>query len=118
LLDQNGKTFTVKYLKEAFLLTQKYLSGEEVKVTKTLPFALVGGLPRFVPGNLRRKLRKGDQDAIRLVLTSLAIFRIFKCPGTLKTSTITDPFKGEREVLDSFEVSQALKSVFGFQKSS
>lgn len=116
LLDQNGKTFTVKYLKEAFLLTQKYLSGEEVKVTKTLPFALVGGLPRFIPGNLRKKLRKGDQDAIRLVLTSLAIFRIFKCPGILKTSTITDPFKGERETLDSFEISQALKSVFGFQK--
>lgn len=103
----------MKYLKECLLLTQKFVAGERVVVTKTIPLSLVGGLPRIIPGPLRASVRKGDPNVIRLVLSAFAVFRILKCPGILKTETITDPFKGVSETLPDYEVSLALNSLFG-----
>lgn len=95
------------------MLTQKYISGEKVRVTETLPFSLVGGLPRIIPGPFRKLIREGDQNVIRLVLTALSLFRILRCPGNLKLETITKPFTGLSEELPSYELSRVLRSMFG-----
>jgi len=99
------------------LIVQKFVSGTYVNSTNEFPLALVGGLPRIIPGPFRNEIRKGDPVVIRMVLSSLAVFRIIKCPGHLKLETITDPFKGISETLPDYEVSQALRSLFGGPKS-
>lgn len=99
------------------MCVQKYVAGVNVEATNAFPLALTGGLPRIIPGPLRSEIRKGNPEVIRMVLTALAVFRIIKCPGNLKLGTITDPFKGISEVLPDYEVSLALKSVFGVRHS-
>jgi hypothetical protein len=111
--DKNGSTFLVKYLKESYLIIQKYVSNTNVDSTNEFPLGLKGGLPRIIPGPLRSKIREGNPLVIRGVLTMFAVFRIIKCPGNLKLSTITDPFKGSSQVLPDYEVSQVLRSLFG-----
>nr|UPW42134.1 MAG: putative RNA dependent RNA polymerase [Guangxi sediment mito-like virus 2] len=113
--DKNGSTFLVKYLKECYLIVQLYVSGNKVE-TVNHPLSLTGGLPRIIPGPLRSEIRKGNPLIIRGVLTALALFRIIKCPGNLKLSTITDPFKGISSTLVDYEVSLALRSLFGSVK--
>lgn len=89
------------------------MSGAKVDSTNEFPLGLTGGLPRIIPGPLRSKIREGSPLVIRGVLTMFAVFRIIKCPGNLKLSTITDPFKGSSQVLPDYEVSQVLRSLFG-----
>jgi len=107
----------VSYLKTCFLLVQKYTSGNNVESTNGFPLSLVGGLPRIIPGPLRSEIRKDNPVVIRMVLTSLAVFRIIKCPGKLKLETITGPFTGISETLPDYELSRALRSIFGRAKS-
>jgi len=95
------------------LKVQLYVSGTKVTPTQGVPLALKGGLPRIIPGPLRKEIRLGNPLVIRAVLTSLAVFRIIKCEGTLKLSSITDPFKGSSPVLPDYEISLALRSLFG-----
>lgn len=62
------------------------------------------GLPLIIPGPLRLLMETGDSRCIRVVLTLLSIFRIFKFPSEPKLATITDPFKGISETLHTTEV--------------
>lgn len=90
---KSGSLFLVRYLKEAHLVVQKYVSQEVMEVS-SFPLGIVSGLPSIIPGSLRLDIKAGDRNAIRGCLAFLAIFRVLKVPSTLKLQTITDPFTG------------------------
>lgn len=83
------------YLKEAYRLTTKTLSGEYGLTSNSEPrVASRRGLPLIIPGHLRLLLEKRDRKIIKVVLTLLSIYRILSAKPKLKLSTITDPFNG------------------------
>jgi len=104
----------VDYLKEAFRLTLKAISGNPETHKSVVRVATRRGLPLIIPSGLRLLIRKQDPRAIRLVLTVLSSYRVIKCPPKYKINTITDPFKGESEVLLDKEVFNALE-VFDYK---
>nr|UPW42105.1 MAG: putative RNA dependent RNA polymerase [Inner Mongolia sediment mitovirus 2] len=106
----SGTQFQVKYLKEAYLIVQKFVSGQNMNVS-SYPIGIVAGLPSIIPGNLRLLLRRRDPVAIRGCLAFLSIFRILKVPTVLKLQTITDPFKGISESLPALEIGRVFKSL-------
>jgi len=93
---RHGPTTTVKYLKSSTLAIQKAIAGypldslRELEPNLPLP-RLQNGLPRFIPIEDRRAIRRGNTDVIRWWLTCYSIYRIIRIPGTLKLSTITNP---------------------------
>jgi hypothetical protein len=95
----SGSLYTVKYLKEATRLVQKYVSGEIVVSSMDAGLGISGGIPKIVPGDLRLLIRSRDQQTIRAVLSILGLFRILRCTSKLKLETITDPFKGKSSEL-------------------
>lgn len=107
LLDTNGVKFTTEYLKECYRLAQHYLSGHASSTPLDSGGPRVAsrrGLPLIIPGPLRLKFEAMDKMCIRIVLSILSIFRIFKYPGVLKLETITNPFSGIAETLHPAEV--------------
>lgn len=91
---RHGPSTTVKYLKSSTLAIQKYIAGSaisslrEIEPTLMLP-RLANGLPRYIPIEDRRSIRRGNSEVIQWWLTLFSIYRIIKIPGTLKLSTIT-----------------------------
>jgi hypothetical protein len=94
LIDINGKSFTVQYLKESVRIYQHYLAGEPVHLSKGVPIGLSGGLPTIIPGKLRLEIKRNNRDVIKCVFTLLSVYRIMKVEGKLSLETITSPFKG------------------------
>lgn len=87
-----------KFLKAATVSVQQSLGGHRVRDVGLLGARVARtqrGLPRFIPAQLRKRIRAGDPTAIRMILTLLNVYRIFKFPGTLKLQTITNPFMGK-----------------------
>jgi hypothetical protein len=90
----SGMRFTVIYLKACFVLLQQSLGGQclpdvgpfGARVSRTR-----GGLPRAIPSLHRERIRKGEKLIVRLWLSLFSLYRILDIPGTVKTSTITDP---------------------------
>lgn len=89
------------YLEETVRLYQQFLAGQPVYLSKGIPVGLVGGLPRILPGSLRRCIRRGDPIAIKATFSILSVYRIMDIPGVLKLNTITDPFKGQTSTFPS-----------------
>nr|WPH57537.1 putative RNA-dependent RNA polymerase [Rhizoctonia solani mitovirus 127] len=87
-----------KFLKTASVSLQQSLGGHIVRDNGAISGARVsktnGGLPRFIPAQIRIRVRANDTTMIRVLLTLLSIYRIFTFPGTLKLQTITGAFKG------------------------
>lgn len=93
---KHGATTTVKYLKASTLAIQKAIAGTPLDSLRalepTLPLPrLQNGLPRFIPIEDRRAIRRGNPDVIRFWLTLYSVYRIIRIPGVLKLKTITDP---------------------------
>jgi hypothetical protein len=105
----SGPTFTVKYLKEATRIVQKFISGQPQLVSLGVSVSLVNGLPKLVPGPLRKLIRQGDMLTIRAVLTVLSLYKLLDCRPNLKLNSITDPFNGVSKVLHPMLVQRALK---------
>lgn len=102
LLKTNGSTFTVSYLKECVRLCNHAVAGQPTFCPQEGGGPRVAsrrGFPLIIPGSLRLRMEAMDAVTIKIVLTILSVFRIMKCEGVLKTSTITDPFKGLTEEL-------------------
>jgi hypothetical protein len=109
LLKKSGPTFTVKYLKEAMRVTQKFIAGQPQVASIGVSVSLVNGLPKLVPGPLRGLIRAGDQLTIRATLTVLTLYKLLDCRPNLKINSITDPFTGFSKTINPIWVKEALK---------
>jgi len=94
LTKRHGQVYMVKYLKHSTLAIQKFIAGNPLSSLKeldNLPFPrLANGLPRFIPIDDRKAIRRGDANIIRFWISLYSIYRIISIPGILKLSTITD----------------------------
>jgi len=105
----HGMNHVVKYLKACQLCIQKCIAGEPVNSLKELAGpgvypSLRTNLPKFIPKADRSLIRSQNIQIIRFYLTLFSIYRILYIPGTLKLSTITDPFKGSEHSLQTILV--------------
>jgi hypothetical protein len=110
ILRKSGTLFLVRYLKEAHLVVQKYVS-QEYMYKSTYPLGITAGLPSIIPGSIRLQLKKKDPVAIRGVLAFLSVFRVLKVPSILKLETITDPFKGISDSIPNLELGRVFTTL-------
>lgn len=100
LINVNGKTFTVQYLKESHRLVSKTLSGELTRSSDEPRVATRRGLPLIIPGELRLLLEGGNAPSmVRAVLTLLTSYRVMPAAPKLKLETITASFSGLTKTL-------------------
>lgn len=106
LQKEHGSTFTIKWLKAGYVAIQKELGQNGMTTLRdidpSLPLPrLAGRLPRIIPVSDRNSIKNGDVTVIRFWSSLFNLYRILKCDGALKISTITAPFSGNEEVLAS-----------------
>jgi len=92
-----GVVFVVKYLKAAQVLLMQSVGSHRILDSAQLGVRVKRsrrGIPLVIPAAHRQRIRDGDVVVIRAWLTLFGMYRILYFPGSLKTSTITDPFKG------------------------
>lgn len=130
--NKSGVTFAIKYWSEVLRLTVQYLDPRaQVLYDKATYVArhkgkirlnTFNGLPKILPlpvkfllrdikcGLFRGSLPRGQLIQLKLVLTMLSWFRAAS-PKYSKTNfgTITNPFVGVSETLDTTELVEALK---------
>lgn len=112
LIKCSGKSFTTTYLKEAFRITVKFISGEKERNTlDELRMGLSYGLPKILPSALRNFIRSRDRKETKAILTILSIYRIIKSSPKLKLETITAPYTGVDSPLSSWEIYNFARSV-------
>lgn len=104
----HGSKHVVQYLKGSHLAIQKFAAGEPVNSLKELlgPGVyprLASGLPKFIPLADRSMMRNKTPSIFRFYMTLFSLYRILDCPKQLKLSTITKPFDGSLEFLNSLE---------------
>lgn len=103
----HGSKSTVAWLKASLVAIQKEL-GQDRLVTlhalkADLPYSkTAGGLPRLIPSVERHRIRSGDIRVIRFWTGLFNLYRVLKVPGELKLQTITAPFSGNQQALDSY----------------
>lgn len=107
MYQHHGAETTVKWLKASSVAIQKELGQDRLGTLTTLGSALpysrlTNGLPRIIPAHCRKLIRKDDIKEIRFWLGLFNLYRIIKCPGVIKTSTITDAFSGNKSMLDGY----------------
>jgi hypothetical protein len=108
----SGKGFTAAYLKEAFRITVKYISGEkELKTLDELRMGLSFGLPKILPSEIRNFIRSRDRSETKAALTILSIYRIIKSVPKLKLETITAPYTGVESPLTDWEIYSFARSI-------
>lgn len=83
-----GKVGLGAYLKEAQRVLLHHLAGHPVSETTV---GLKKGLPRILPGVIRKGVLEGDVAALRTALTFFSFVRVIFHAGVIKFSTITDP---------------------------
>jgi len=94
LIKVSGPTFVVQYLKESTRIVQKFVAGQPCSQSEGVLVSLIKGLPKWIPGPLRIKIRNNDPVTIRAVLSVLTLYKILDCKPKLKINSITDPFTG------------------------
>lgn len=104
----HGSKHVVQYLKGSHLAIQKFAAGEPVNSLKELVGPgvyprLANGLPKFIPLADRSMMRNNIPSIYRYYLTLYSLYRILDCPKQLKLSTITKPFDGSIEFLNSLD---------------
>nr|AWY10969.1 RNA-dependent RNA polymerase [Sclerotinia sclerotiorum mitovirus 7-A] len=103
LISKSGSNFTFLYLKECFRLVTRSLAGQQDKCRKIFVRVDKSGLPKIIPGGMRRYIRSGasSQKEIRFILTLLSVFRLLATSPVVSYDTIELPFSG---VCRSFDV--------------
>jgi hypothetical protein len=104
MYSKNGRDFTVTYLKEAYRLLTKVISGQPEPCASPLRVATRRGLPLILPGKIRLLIEGGDYLHTKLAGSILSVFRVIKASPKLKVSTIVDPFNGNSSVMPEWEV--------------
>jgi hypothetical protein len=114
LWQNSGPKFVVSYLQEGVRLVQHSVAGTPSKSTGNGVYVAVNrmGVPKIIPGPLRRLIASRDTSVIRGVLTLLSVYRVIHCPPKLKIETITGPFSGIDPTLPEMEVLQVWKDNF------
>jgi hypothetical protein len=94
---------TVLYLKTCSVVLQQHL-GDHHETDLTVFGPRIsrnrGQLPRILPPVWRNYIRDGNKFYIRFALSIFALYRVLEFPGKLKISTITAPFKGDKNMID------------------
>jgi hypothetical protein len=117
----HGSKFTVKWLKAGYVAIQKELGNDGMKSLRVLdpelPLpALRSRLPKVIPATDRAEIRRGNVTVIRFWSSLFNLYRIFKCPGEIKISTITAPFSGDVESLENIIKDVHLRPFFSTLK--
>jgi hypothetical protein len=112
----HGSKHVINYLKYSQLAIQKFIAGEPVNSLKELAGPgvyprMASGLPKFIHLADRKAIRNGNQSIIRFYLTLYSLYRVLDCPKTLKLHTITSPFAGNKEFLDSMLIDPLSKKL-------
>jgi hypothetical protein len=105
LMDKSGKSFSSLYLKEAFRITVKFISGhKELNTLDDLRLGIAFGLPKILPSELRNHIRSRNRMETRAILTILSLYRVIKASPKLKIDTITAPYTGVDSPFSDWEV--------------
>jgi len=98
----NGLQFTIKYIKELRLHVTRYVCKQPLLVSSMKIGLTKDGFPKRLLF-LKDLVDSGSMMKLSFVMTLLTISRSFVLPGkpAYDTSTITDPFKGKFETLNS-----------------
>jgi hypothetical protein len=106
-----GKVGLVRYLKMVSVLTQQVIGKNKILTTTPRVKRTRSGIPCIIPGYMRRRLMRGDTFIIRLILTITSLYRDIIYPSKVNTSSITDPFSGDRD-----QISRIIKFIPRFIK--
>lgn len=94
LMRTQGEAGTTLYLKSCQVLLQQSIAGYKVHDISELKVRVKrnkAGLPLMIPSQVRKRIREGDIQSLRLWMTLFGWYRICQFRGMLKLSTITDP---------------------------
>nr|UJQ92444.1 MAG: putative RNA-dependent RNA polymerase [Mitoviridae sp.] len=94
LLRTRGQKGLVLWLKAANICLMTGTGGSPVKDSRALgAFVSLSrsGLPRVIPSAHRLRIRRGDDQLLRMWLSLFGLFRVLKYPAPIKTDTITRP---------------------------
>jgi len=89
-----GEKGAVLHLKSCQVLLQQSIAGYKVADLSELKRRVSrtkAGMPRIIPAGVRRRIREGDVQSLKLWMTLLGMYRILEFRGKLNLSTITDP---------------------------
>lgn len=95
---KNGLLYTVKYMKVSYIIVLKYLSGEQLKDSRSLGLcvSLRHGVPGWFPLVWRNWIRRGDISGIRFVLSWLYLYKAIETSVDPDLSTISaEPWNGD-----------------------
>nr|WAY16609.1 putative RNA-dependent RNA polymerase [Binucleate Rhizoctonia mitovirus 3] len=114
--NKHGSKFTIKWLKAGYVAIQRELGQDGMQSLRVLdpelPLpALASRIPRIIPSADRALIRQGNPSVIRFWSSLFNLYRIFKCEGEMKISTITAPFSGDEAGLASL-ISQTRSTIF------
>lgn len=103
----HGSTFTIQWLKGNSVALQRFIAGSPYsslrEYNNALPLPrLYQGLPGVIPQGDRKLIRRGNTSVIRFWLTLFNVYRILDAPLSPKLNTITDPFKGDLDMVNEF----------------
>jgi len=98
----NGLKYTIKYIKELRLCVTRYVCGQPILISSMKIGLTIDGFPKRLLF-LKDLVDSGSMVKLSFVMTLLTISRSFVLPGKPEydTSSITDPFKGKFETLNS-----------------
>uniref|UniRef100_A0AAU7YB72 RNA-dependent RNA polymerase n=1 Tax=Exserohilum turcicum mitovirus 6 TaxID=3229030 RepID=A0AAU7YB72_9VIRU len=108
----HGASFAVQYMKLSALILQRFVAKNPVssyrELDTKLPLPrLYNGLPRFIPIEDRREIRRGNAYVIKWWLTLFSVYRIVSIPGKLKLETITNPLSVEKSIIETGSIKLA-----------
>lgn len=89
-----GEKGATLYLKSCQVLLQQSVAGykvQDITELKSRVSRTRAGMPRIIPAGVRKRIRQGDLQSLRLWMTLLGFYRVLEFRGKLNLSTITDP---------------------------
>jgi hypothetical protein len=104
----HGSNLTIKWLKSCYVSLQRYLGDNRVsslrELEKSLPMPrMINGLPAIIPKGDRKRIQVAHKPTIQFWLSVFSIYRVLECTYQVKLASITDPFNGNTEQLESIE---------------
>lgn len=93
--DQGPRGLALR-LKASSLFIMKALSEDGVSDSKAFGPKVArnnSGMPRWLPAQMRARIRQGDRGVIRYALGLCTLYRVLEFRGKLSLSTVTDPGK-------------------------
>jgi hypothetical protein len=112
LFKKSGPNFAFLYMKEVSRLVIRFVSGHpETKSRKVLVSVDPNGLPNIIPVAFRTLIVNMDYKMLRVILTSISIYRVFPTKPRIDLGTITDGFTGITRVLDPTILTRAVREL-------